>query len=282
MIAKSKKSTAPADPRSYGCCRVSSDRQERSGLGLESQDAIIREYIERYVTPRGVTFAEMSIDTISAYKKPFMLRPESGRICRMLREGDHLVVAKHDRMFRSMLDFGVCYNELVEKRGVILHVINLNFDTSKKESLIFGKLLLGIFTAVAEYESAINAQRQRDANAIRRRQGRHIAGRAPLGFKVVGPTGKRTLIPDEEARVTLRWIVDQRNAGHSFLAIYHELKRRNEMRRVADKNQRKGYRLEPWRQDLVEPAYWSMVRIDEMDALIAAEKALQERESSSG
>jgi DNA invertase Pin-like site-specific DNA recombinase len=272
MIARRKPSVPDRQPIAYGCCRVSTDRQAESKLSLDSQDVIIRDYFARCVEPLGATLSEISIDSISAYKNKFASRPEAGRIYRKLERGDHLIVAKHDRMFRNMLDLALTYDDLVEQRGVVLHVINLNFDSSKPDSLIFGKLVLNMFTSIAEYESAMNAQRKRDANTIARLQGRHVAGVPPHGWKVVGPPGKRTLAPDEEARSTMRWIMAQRDAGHSFVAICDALKKKCNMRRVYDKNAPQKFRLEPWRPDKVERVYWRMREIVEKEAQVAAEK----------
>lgn len=244
MIAKAKDS--PHEPVAYGTCRVSSDRQQKSGLGLESQDAMIREYHARRFFGEPVKLAEISIDAISAYKKPFLKRPEASRICKLLREGDHLIVAKHDRMFRSMLDVALTYKELVEDRGIVLHVVNLNFDTSKSDSVVWGKMLLHVFSALAEYESAINAQRQRDINAIRRQEGRYCGLKPKLGYTAEGKPGKRMLVPFEQQRDVMRWIAEQKSAGHTFKQILRELRSRNLRRPVQNLKVPRGFDLDPW------------------------------------
>jgi DNA invertase Pin-like site-specific DNA recombinase len=89
------------------------------------------------------------------------------------REGDTLVVAKLDRLARSVVHL----LELVERlkaKGVALRILNMGIDTSTPT----GRLLLQMVGAVAEFERAMMLERQREGIAKAKSEGRY-KGRAP-------------------------------------------------------------------------------------------------------
>lgn len=74
------------------------------------------------------------------------------------REGDSLVVTRLDRLARSVIDLHQIIARLTEK-GVAFRVLQQSgIDTSTSS----GKLLLTMLGAVAEFETDIRAERQRD------------------------------------------------------------------------------------------------------------------------
>ena len=74
-----------------------------------------------------------------------------------LRTGDTLVITKLDRLARSMVDLTAITDEL-NKKEVELIVLDQKIDTTTPE----GKLLFHMLGAVAEFETEIRAERQRD------------------------------------------------------------------------------------------------------------------------
>src|SRR4051794_14789573 len=81
--------------------RVSTDEQHKSGAGLEAQRQVIASEVER----RGWEVAELFEDT--GYSARDLKRPGIQAALAVLADGaaDALVVAKLDRLSRSMLDF---------------------------------------------------------------------------------------------------------------------------------------------------------------------------------
>jgi hypothetical protein len=51
-------------------------------------------------------------------------------------------------------------------------------------------------------------------------------GHAGYGFKLRGPKGRRTKVPDLKEQQIMRWIVEQRQAGSTWERIYLDLSRR--------------------------------------------------------
>src|SRR5262249_20368167 len=56
-------------------------------------------------------------------------------------------------------------------------------------------------------------------------------GHPGYGFKLRGPKGHRTKVPDSKEQQVMRWIVEQRHAGWTWERIYFDLLRRGERTR---------------------------------------------------
>ena len=92
-----------------------------------------------------------------------------------LRTGDTLVITKLDRLARSMIDLVKITDEL-NKREVELIVLDQKIDTTTPE----GKLLFHMLGAVAEFETEIRAERQRDGIAKALAKGTRFGAKAKL------------------------------------------------------------------------------------------------------
>ena len=57
-------------------------------------------------------------------------------------------------------------------------------------------------------------------------------GHAGYGFKLRGSKGRRTKVPDAKEQQVMRWIVEQRQTGWTWEAIYFDLLRRGESTRA--------------------------------------------------
>jgi DNA invertase Pin-like site-specific DNA recombinase len=84
-------------------------------------------------------------------------RPELQKCLDYVRDGDTLVCSRLDRLARSTLH--LCQiAELLEKKGVALKVIDQSIDTSSPT----GRLLFNMLAAIAQFETELRAERQRD------------------------------------------------------------------------------------------------------------------------
>ena len=147
--------------RVVGYCRVSTAEQGESGAGLEWQEAAIRSEVER----RGWTLAGIRTDVASG--KSMRRRPEFAATLAELREhrADTLIVAKLDRLSRSVLDFARIM-EQAHAEGWTLAVLDLNVDTTSTN----GKLIAHIMIALAQWERELIGDRTRNAlSAVRAR-----------------------------------------------------------------------------------------------------------------
>ena len=171
--------------------RVSTDEQGKSGAGLAAQRSAIEAEAER----RGWQLVDLIEDVASGKD---LKRPGVGdALERMARgEADVLVVAKLDRLSRSLLDFaGVV--DTAKRQGWSLVALDLGLDMSTPA----GQLMANILGSFAEYERQLIGQRTKDGLAARRAAG------VRLGRPV-------SLDPAIRARIR-----DERAAGRSFRAI---------------------------------------------------------------
>jgi len=83
-----------------------------------------------------------------------MSRPEWEKCNRSLKDGDTLVIWKLDRLSRSMLDL-INTVQKIGERGIGFKVITAPIDTTT----IQGRLVFGIFAALAEFERGLIRER---------------------------------------------------------------------------------------------------------------------------
>ena len=98
-------------------------------------------------------------------------RHELKKCLEYLRAGDTLVIAKLDRLARSLKHLLEIINEL-EAESKNLMILDMNIDTSNAQ----GKLVFSIFGAIAEFERTLIAERTKAGLAAARARGR-LGGR---------------------------------------------------------------------------------------------------------
>ena len=84
-------------------------------------------------------------------------RPRLDACLEYVREGDTLVVTRLDRLARSTLHLCQIAAEL-ERKGVDLQVLDQNINTADAT----GRLLFNMLGAIAQFETEIRAERQRE------------------------------------------------------------------------------------------------------------------------
>jgi DNA invertase Pin-like site-specific DNA recombinase len=90
-----------------------------------------------------------------------------------VREGDVLVVAKLDRLARSMRDLMEIVGR-IKGRGASLRILNLGLDTTTPT----GELILNVLGSIAQFERAMMLERQREGIAKAKADGKY-KGRKP-------------------------------------------------------------------------------------------------------
>ncbi|WP_425416493.1 recombinase family protein [Oricola indica] len=100
-------------------------------------------------------------------------RPQLDAALDYVRDGDVFLVAKLDRLARSVADL-VTITERLKAKGVALRILNINLDTGTPT----GKLMLNLLGSIAEFERELMLERQREGIARAKAEGRY-KGRAP-------------------------------------------------------------------------------------------------------
>ena len=181
-----------------GYVRVSGSEQALSGAGLEAQRQAIAAECER----RGWRLVEVVED--AGWSARDLRRPGIKAALDALEAGEAqaLVVAKLDRLSRSLLDFaGVMAKAQRQGWGVI--ALDVQVDTSTAS----GEAMANMLATFAQFERRLIGQRTKEALEIKKASGVRL-GRPPL-------------VP----RSVVRRIQRQRARGETFRAIADSLNR---------------------------------------------------------
>jgi len=147
----------------YGYIRVSTRGQEKSGNGLSAQrEAVISQGADPSLIFQDV-FTGVKCD-----------RPELNKLLNALEQGDSLVVAKLDRMARSVTE-GVAVIESLVEKGVTINIMNMGIIDNRATN----RLLLQIMLAMAEFERTLIIERMQEGKALARQREGYREGRKP-------------------------------------------------------------------------------------------------------
>jgi len=146
-----------------GYVRVSHAEQAQSGAGLQAQ----RDSIEAVVRQRGWELAAIYEDA-GASGKSTNGRPGLEEALRAVESGAAgiLIVAKLDRLSRSLVDFGKIL-ERSQKRGWAFVANDLGIDTSSAT----GELIANVMMSVSQWERKAISERTTAALAVKKREG---------------------------------------------------------------------------------------------------------------
>jgi DNA invertase Pin-like site-specific DNA recombinase len=178
--------------------RVSTQEQADSKAGLEAQKAAIAAEARR----RGWTIVETIED--AGYSAKDLKRPGIKRALEELERGraDALVVAKLDRLSRSMIDFTRLMRQ-AQRQNWALVALDCAVDTTTPA----GEAMANVLATFAQFERRLIGQRTREALAQKKAQGVQLGRPRELPAKV-------------RSRIKRR-----RKAGKSLAAIAEELNR---------------------------------------------------------
>jgi len=190
--------------------RVSTQKQGASGLGLEAQRKIISDYIEKHQGELISEFTEVQSGTgkkrrVEVYKA----------ISEARRKKATLIVAKLDRLARD-----VEFISAVQKMDI--DIVFIDFPKANK-------LVIGIISLIAEYESSLISRRTKDALSAKKARG-HVLGNpniASLASKG-GKARAESRTNGQTANKSLAGLIAQRRSeGLSYSAIADEFNNQN-------------------------------------------------------
>ena len=185
-----------SDPNKVvGYIRVSTEEQADSGLGLAAQRAAVAAEAEK----RGWTLVAVHEDAQSGKS---LDRPGLDAALAAVEAGEAggIVVAKLDRLSRSLMDFALLM-ERAQKGGWNLVACDLGIDLSTPS----GEFMPNVMASAAQWERRIIGIRTRDALAVKRAQGVKL--------------GRPHALP----QAVVERIVAARNAGEGWSAIARAL-----------------------------------------------------------
>lgn len=171
--------------------RVSTEKQEESGLGIEAQQAACIEYIKRNGNHPYKIFKDEAVSG----SVPLEDREGLSDALENLNKGDILLVSSRDRLGRDVIHNAIAERE-VEKKGCRL--IAVNSDDSLMDAGM-SRLMKTVADAFAQYEKYQISKRTKAALAAKKARGERI-GHVPYGYELC-KTSKKLVICPSEAKI---------------------------------------------------------------------------------
>ncbi len=194
-----------------GYIRVSTREQADSGLSLEAQ----KEKVLSLARGRGVELAEVLTDASESAKD--LNRPGMRRILELAQSGrlEGILVAKFDRLTRSMRDFVMLVDLFVKKDVSIVSAYEW-IDTGTAT----GRMMLTFFAMISEWERETISERTSAGLQAKLRRG-EPAGNVRYGWRYVGKN--EPVVEDEREQIILDAIIAMRKDGVSLREIAAKL-----------------------------------------------------------
>lgn len=183
--------------------RASTDRQEASP---KAQVDAIKLWFSTQ-TLDGYTLHEPFVDAAVSSRVPFEDRPYGSLLMQRAREGDIIVAAKFDRMFRNVRE-ALNTIHVFEQRGIRLVCVDRQLDTKTA----MGRFVLNVMASVAQMEREQISERTKSALDWRKERGLAASGRPPIGW-----VPKRTRVSGMECSI---YVPDPKTRFPALLAEY--------------------------------------------------------------
>lgn len=192
-----------------GYVRVSTEEQAQDGYGLAAQEAKIRAYAQAL----GLDLTDVLVD--DGYSGGKLDRPGLTALLARIEVGEvgTVIIAKIDRLSRSLRDLLNVYAERFEANGVALVSVAEQFDTSSPA----GRLFFQMVGSFAEFERAVITDRLSGGRKQKASKGGFAGGKAPLGY--AQQKGSKVLALDEEGAAAVRRVFELEAEGLSNQAI---------------------------------------------------------------
>ncbi len=174
-----------------GYLRASTEEQARSGLGLDAQRESIRSYASAHSWD--VAWYEDAGLSAKSLDRP-QLQAALSRLNESVRKRDvdGIIVAKLDRLSRSVVDFAGVLEQARARKWALI-AIYLGADTSTPP----GELVANVMMSVAQWERRVIGERTSAAMQAAKRQGKHMGRVSALpqstGHRLLALRETRTL-----------------------------------------------------------------------------------------
>lgn len=165
-----------------GYTRCSTQEQADSGLGIEAQEGAIKrawkERREAVVDPIAITwYSDPGVSGSTPWEDRSGL---SAAIQRLNKEGGTLMVARLDRLSRSLQDFAEIM-ALSQKYKWSLVALDLGVDTSTP----VGEMVAGIMASISQFERKLIGQRTKEALAAKKERGEKVGRTSTVDVELV-------------------------------------------------------------------------------------------------
>jgi putative DNA-invertase from lambdoid prophage Rac len=215
-VTSRRKAQTEDAPRTFGYCRVPTTAQATEGHSLPDQKSRIAGYCQAHGLPAPSDFF---IDPGTSGTVSLQKREAGGRMLGKLHKGDHIIVTRGDRLFRSAKN-ALEIAEALRDKGVELHLMDMGGPVLNSS---VSRLVFSILMMVANMESERIGERVSSVKEHLRKEGRYLGGAVAAGYSVDGD-GNLTADRNWEMQLaTMRQFSDE---GLSSRAIAAEMRKR--------------------------------------------------------
>jgi len=207
------RATLSEPPRVVGYLRVSTERQATDGLSIEAQQARITSYCELY----GLALVAVHCDPGASGSNLERAGLRSALADLAAGEASGIVVARLDRLTRSVRDLGLLIDEHFSDGGADLMSVSEQIDTRTAG----GRLVLHVLMSVAQWEREIIGERTAAALAVKAARGEYTGGGVPYG-RSLAEGGVRLIEEPGELQILTK-ALELRGRGLSLRAVAEAL-----------------------------------------------------------
>jgi DNA invertase Pin-like site-specific DNA recombinase len=144
----------------YGYARHFLDAKSREQLSVQIQKEQIEAY--RLRASGNEDWVDYFVDSPLSYAIPFLERKAGGALNRILERGDHIIITHLVCAFASGSDF-IKTMGYWESRGVHVHLLQINIDTSNK----IGLAAMRFYPWIDQHLRELDSARMRDSQIQR-------------------------------------------------------------------------------------------------------------------
>ncbi len=199
--------------RTFGYCRVSTRQQAEHGHSLEDQRVRIAGYCQANGLPQ---VTEFFVDTATSGSTGLQRREAGKRLIADVAAGDHIIVTKGDRLFRSAKN-ALEIAEVLRERGVELHLMDMGGAVLNSS---VSRLVFGILMMVSNMEAERIGERTAAVKEHRRQLGFYVGGHVPAGYV---KTADGRISKDATWDTNLQLMKEMSRDGQSSRAIAAEM-----------------------------------------------------------
>lgn len=195
----------------YGYVRVSTEAQAKHGHSLGNQ----ARQIDAYCMSKDLELEDTFTDAAETAATPLIDRPAGREMLSLLQPGDHVVITKLDRAWRSVLDAEGTLSDWRD-REITPHILNLPVDFSTP----MGRFFFTLLAAFAEFERTVIAERIREGVRAKIAKTGRCGGVPRYGW-VADEEGR--IIADADEQAVMAVAVSLRSQGMSQRKIARQL-----------------------------------------------------------
>jgi len=199
-------------PRTFGYCRVSTNQQATEGHSLPDQKSRIAGYCQAHGLPAPTDYL---IDPGISGTVSLQKREAGARLLAQLRKGDHIIVTRGDRLFRSAKN-ALEVAELLRDKGIELHLMDMGGPVLHSS---VSRLVFGILMSVATMESERIGERVASVKEHLRKQGKYLGGAMAIGY-ATNARGKLVMLPTWRRHLaTMKALSDDGKSTRDIAAV---------------------------------------------------------------